>query len=386
MKIGLFFIILIANFPVHSQWFEAQGQAVIRNNDKQGAKSLATQNALKKALLIAGASVSSIQQVVNGLLTENELNIRASGTVQSVEIVDVLYHDNVVNVTIRADVFSQQKQCFSADYRKGFLLTRANIINREQASVGNLYDIEKKLIANLGENLKANSRFTDVRLMLRNKTHFSRYNRSLRNSEIKKLSMSLANLSDSQYVLYSEIDDISFDNKVRNGWQFWQTDIFERNFALNIYVYNGTNGELVFEKNYHDSTIWPFNKRANVDVNGETFWQSQYGEMISKVLTDAATDIDNNIMCQPTRGKILNVAGNQILINLGARQGVKIGDEFSLLHVNNFVNHLGETFAGFNVSPYKVKVIQVSQQTAKAVTIDDSLLGNIQIEDLVVRY
>lgn len=379
-------ITIICSFSVHSQWFEAQGQAVIRNSDKQAARSQATQNALKKALLVAGASVSSIQQVVNGLLTQNELNIRASGSVNSLELVDEIYQGDLVSVTIRADIISQQTKCFSADYRKGLLLTKSNLVHREQANIGNLYELNKKLVINLSEQLKESSRFTDVKLALKHKTKFSLYNQAINNSALKSLSISLANITDTQYVMYSEIEDLSFDTDVQNSWQFWQEDVFDRNFSLNLYVYDGANGELIFEKRYQDSAPWNFSKRAKVDINSEDFWQSEYGEMVSEILARMVMDIDDNIMCQPTHGKILNVVGNKILINLGARQGVKIGDEFSLLHLNNFVSTKGEIYAGYNVSDYKVKVTQVSQQSANAITINNTLLGNIQIDDLAVRY
>jgi len=386
MKIILFFFSLIISCSTMSQWFEAQGSAIVRNNDKYAAKSQAAQNALKKALLVAGASVSSVQQVVNGLLTKNELNIRASGNVKSVEIVDETYRGNKINVTIRTDIFSQQKQCFSADYRKGLLLTKSRIQHREQANIGQLYPLDKKIIDRLSAHIKHNSRFADASLAVNNQTKFSLFNQGLFNRQLKDLSISLANFTDSQYILFSEINDLSFDDEVQNNWQFWQSNEFERNFAITIYLFNGTNGELVFEKNYHDFATWTYAKRTKVDVNSATFWHSEYGRMLDKTLNNIMTDIDDNIMCLPTRGKILNVAGNKILINLGSRQGVKIGDEFSLLHLNNFVDENGQTYAGFNVSTYKVKVIQVSQQTAKAVTLDDTLLGNIQVDDLAVRY
>jgi len=59
---------------------------------------------------------------------------------------------------------------------------------------------------------------------------------------------------------------------------------------------------------------------------------------------------------------------------------------FSLLHLGNIMTDSGKTYAGFNVSPYTVKVTQVSQQSAQAITIDGQLLGNIQLDDLAVRY
>jgi len=45
------------------QWYESQGVATIKHNDSKAAKNQAVQNALKKALLVAGASVSSVRHV-----------------------------------------------------------------------------------------------------------------------------------------------------------------------------------------------------------------------------------------------------------------------------------------------------------------------------------
>ncbi|MBL4568929.1 MAG: hypothetical protein JKY69_04505, partial [Flavobacteriaceae bacterium] len=82
----------------------------------------------------------------------------------------------------------------------------------------------------------------------------------------------------------------------------------------------------------------------------------------------------------------VQVNGNQITINLGRHQGVKIGDEFSLLHSSNFTSDLGRNYSGYNISPYKVKVVKLTNKTATATTLDNNLLGNIQINDLAVRY
>ena len=43
------------------QWYESQGVATIKDGDNKAAKTQAVQNALKKALLVAGASVSSVR-------------------------------------------------------------------------------------------------------------------------------------------------------------------------------------------------------------------------------------------------------------------------------------------------------------------------------------
>ncbi len=379
-------LILFTTNSSHAQWYEAQGKSVIMQGDNERAKTLAMENALKKALLVAGASVSSVQKTVNGLLTQNEINIRASGTVNSFELIDENYEGNLVTVTIRADIFPQNKQCFSSDYRKSLLITRSNLIHREQANIGKIYPIDSKLMEKLAYKINNQGIYLDTKLLLKQKAQFSRLNNSLQNEAIKNLTMSLANISDTQYVMYSEINDLSFEQTTINGWQFWQEDVFNRQFSISLYVYNGSNGEEVFTKQYRQSAPWEFGKRQKVDVHSELFWQSQYGMTIEKIMEDMIIDIDENMMCQPTRGKIVQVEGNSLTINLGKRHGVKVGDEFSLLHLRNIVADSGKTYAGFNVSSNTVKVTQVSQQSAHAMTTNGELLGNIQLNDLAVRY
>ena len=142
----------------------------------------------------------------------------------------------------------------------------------------------------------------------------------------------------------------------------------------------------MYEKRYHHNAPWTFDKRADVDVNSRVFWLSEYGRMLDKIVNNIISDIDENLMCEATRAKIVQVDNNAIRFNLGARHGVKVGDEFSLLHYKQFESDVGITYSGFEVSSYTVKVTSTTQDSAIAKTPDGSLLGNIQINDLVVRH
>lgn len=369
-----------------AQWYETQGHAYVMQGSKENARNLAIENALKKALLVAGASVSSVQQVVNGLLTQDEVSIRATGNVNAFEIVNETYQGNLLSVTVRADIIPQSRQCFSADYRKSLLLTKSHLTHREQANIGGIYNIDSALIKRLASKIQQQGSYLAPKLSVKSSNEFSRYNNSLNIEKIKHISMSLGDMTDSQYVMFSEIDDVSFANEPNNGWQFWQEDEFERHFKLNIHIYNANNGELVFNKQYQNSAPWTFTKRALIDVNSTTFWQSQYGAVLDQTINQVITDIDDNMMCQPTRAKIVDVQGNQVRFNLGERHGVKLGDKFSLLHVKNFTSDKGKSYAGFNVSPFNVKVVQVSNASAVAETEDGKILDSIQLDDLVVRH
>jgi hypothetical protein len=238
----------------------------------------------------------------------------------------------------------------------------------------------------LSNQLNEKSAFTRIGSILDNKTEFSRLNDSLAKVEIAQLTRTLSENTDSQYIMFSEISNISLHDQATNSLSFWQQGVYPRSFSINFYLYNGLNGELVWQESYQNNAPWTFNKRIKVDVFGTAFWSSEYGSMINNIIDKVIKDIDENIMCEPSRGKIIQVNGNQVVINLGRDHGLKIGDEFSLLHLTQFNSNAGKSYSGFNVSPYKVKITKLTRQTATAATPNGELFGNIQIDDLAVRY
>ena len=108
---------------VQAIWFEASGQAVINQGNKQQARQQATQEALKQVLLFSGASVSSVQKMANGLLQDDRFEIRANGDVDAIELIDEHYDGDIVTVSIRADIFPSKNQCQAADYQKSMVTT-----------------------------------------------------------------------------------------------------------------------------------------------------------------------------------------------------------------------------------------------------------------------
>jgi hypothetical protein len=190
---------LLCSFSVSSQWYETQGHARTNDTSVEIARTKAIENALKKALLVSGASVSSVQQVVNGLLTKDQINIRASGSVNSIELVDEVHSNNLITVTIRADIFAQDKKCFAVNFKKSLLITRSHLAHREQANIGEIYLIDKAIMRELGTQLNQQSVFTKTSTILNNKTDFSRLNDSLQSYKIAQLTQSLSESTDSQY-------------------------------------------------------------------------------------------------------------------------------------------------------------------------------------------
>lgn len=379
-------LLFIACFhcSAQAQWYETKGHAYVIQNNTQAARTQAIQNALKKALLVAGASVSSVQQVVNGLLTQDEISIRASGIVNSFELIEETHTDKVINVVIRADIFPEEKKCFSADYRKSLLLTRSYILEREQANIGEIYELESQIMQRLSAKAKDSAHYLDTVLALKSRTNFARLNRSLQAEKIKQLTMSLSEVTNTQFVLYSEIQDVSLDHPHNNPLLFWEDDSHNRQFNLEVYIYNGANGEMLFNKQYHNTALWPWNKRLIIDIASTEFWHSSYGNLIDQTLDTLLTDIDETMMCQNTRGTIVHIENGILTLNLGRKNGVQVGDKFTLLHLNNFVTDSGKSYAGYNVSDFTIEITQVSENTSRAASVDHEILSNIQINDLAV--
>ena len=116
-------LLIIPMGQTYAAWFEAQGQALVAGVERSEARRLATEEALKQALMFAGASVHSVQTLVNGLLQPQEFSIQANGEVNQLELVDEIWHEDYVTVRIRADIFAQAEQCVAAGFQKTLVTT-----------------------------------------------------------------------------------------------------------------------------------------------------------------------------------------------------------------------------------------------------------------------
>lgn len=133
----------ISALPATAQWYETTGRAMIRQGDEATARAQATEDAVKRALLFAGVSIRSVQQVTDGLLTQESLQVESSGEVQNVQLVSEMTRDGYFEVTIRADIEPTEAICPTMAYRKKLLITPFRLAIPEQAIVGDLFNIGK---------------------------------------------------------------------------------------------------------------------------------------------------------------------------------------------------------------------------------------------------
>jgi hypothetical protein len=370
--------ILTLSQTASAAWFSATGQAAILNGDKIAAKQQATEEAIKQALLFAGASVRSVQQMTNGLLLDDHLEIRSSGEVNTLELIDEVYSDGYVTVSIRADIFSQETQCSAADYTKRLATTYFPIRYGSQAADGQIHKL------GAAAALKLQEIFSQISTTL-TLSDVEPYTLNWHNTNQQIQASKLAQKTDVQYVLAVTIDDISVERNQGNAFKFWQGEQAVRNFAYTLTLLNGASGEELMTKQYRTSDAWEFDMTRKLDVNSDQFWRSRYGRAILKSMQTSAIDLEEFAVCEPTMGRILAVANNQLQINLGKNQKVKAGDTLTLFSVKQIRDSFGQEYKQFILHPTALVVTQVFAETATVTSRDRSLLANIQANDYVAR-
>lgn len=362
-------------------WFEASGQAAVHNGNKELARQRATQEAIQQALLFSGASVRSVQSMAQGLLKDDRFEIRASGEVSSVELVDEIYEGDIVTVTVRADIFPQDAQCEASDYKKSVITAWFPIENRQQAAFGNIFDIGKPVSALLKEEFDQYSRFAGI-----SKVEQFYFSPNIPNVHHK--AMDIARKNGGQFVLLGEIKNLSIE-EVQETYAdyltFWNKEEPLRNIAFHMKLIDGSTGELLMDKMFRGRTPWSFDKFETVDVSSSKLWDSSFGSGIKQILQDVAQEVDETVSCIPAYGRIIQVSNNQLAANIGSSQGVKQGDQLKIFQMRQFFSPTGEPHYQYDIHPATVQVAKVYHNSSVLRPIGGVPLANIQPNDFVVR-
>jgi hypothetical protein len=373
-------LISLSAYPKHvyGAWFTATGQAVVINNDKNSARRDATEEAIKQALLFAGASVRSVQQMTNGLLMGDHLEVRATGEVNTIQLIDEVYEDGIVSVSIRADIFAQKTQCSAADYTKKLSTTYFPIRFEAQASDGQVHDLGKVTALKFKDMMDKLTPSMTI-------SHIEPYVFEWQKADEMRQAQSLANKTNTQYVITFVIDDISVDRYESPAFNPFKGSSSLRSFNFTVSLINGATGQSLYSKQYESVTHWDYDFNKIVDVASQSFWRSQYGHNMQKMLQKSITDLEEFAICQPTMGRVLAVTNNQLQINLGQTHQVQAGDQLTLFNVKQITDTFGQQYRQFVLHPTKLVVRQVFSDTATVEAVDRSLLGNVQANDYVSR-
>lgn len=381
-KYFLVFLLCIT-LPLHAQWYESTGQSQIRDGDTQSAKTRAVEDAIKQALIFAGASVTSVQTVANGLMTQEQTSVSAHGEIQNIELVDEIYSSNSVSVTLRLDIFADEKQCFASEFKKSLAITQTHMPNQEHARHGQIFDINKAFSEKIFKSIKSADQSISPRAYYQQAIPVVNFFNQQYDFDLRIIEQ-IAQNSDSQYILISKIKDISMGKKQNSDIMFWQSNSFERFFDFELILFNGVTKEIILQQDYSTSGIWRFDKTAKVDIRSNAFWHSEYGQALNQLSNQISLDLQEKLSCLPIQGKIKHIKDNTITFNLGKQHGVKKGQSFAIAYQSFFTDEQGVQQPYIITSANQVRVSQVYNRSAIANSIGDELLANIQTSDIVL--
>ncbi|MFC3095108.1 hypothetical protein DRW07_16620 [Alteromonas sediminis] len=374
---GLISLSLISSGQVYAAWYQAQGQALIINGDKQLAKQQATEEAIRQALLFAGASITSSQTLTNGLLQRDALQVNASGEVKRVEKVSERWHDDYVTVTIRADIFPKKRQCLQSDALKSIVAAPFSVRDPSQFLDGDIQAFNHSLVLQLQNAIKHYNGNVSL-------DHITPFTVSWVNSRNQQQASSLGKQYDAQLALFGHIEDVSVVRTVSTWNPFTQPEA-ERRLAFRIRLIDTINNAVLLDKAYQMKSAWEYKVHEKVDTGSDFFWQSAYGKTIQREISLIVEDVAHAVECQPTTGRVLSVANNQISINLGKMHGLEMGDILSLYQMQTLTDDRGLHYQQYNLHPEKLIVTQINYDNAVMVAENGGLLGNIQPNDFVIH-
>ncbi|MDO6687824.1 MULTISPECIES: flagellar assembly protein T N-terminal domain-containing protein [unclassified Agarivorans] len=372
------------NAPSYAVWFEGEGQAKIVDGQVDKARQQAIQDALLTLMYRGGASVKSLQIVKSGVLETDELTVRTNGEVYDMKLLVETIEDDQMTVTVAADIFPLNT-CEKDSYAKTLFVGPFQLQKREHAQLGGIYRTPEEVSQRLFHRFKLKSKRVDARhLMTRQIAFDGRYANDIE-PQMLKVARSLSSQYDVQYILFGKINDMSSYNETSTNLLGMKSTVKQRNFQVKLYVIDGINGETILRKSYGSNREWPFDVTMKLDVTGQTFWSSDYGNLIDSYIDQAVVDVEDALYCRQSLATVVGLYNGQVVINIGQTNGVRKGDKFELVR-QQYLMHLDGGLRGpiFNADDTQLTVMSVQSDRAVLATKRFSDMANIQIRDVLV--
>ncbi|MGB6135633.1 MAG: flagellar assembly protein FlgT [Shewanella sp.] len=385
-KLVLALMLFASLFQVQSTFaeqVEVTGRAKIVNGDIDKAREDAISQALNYASLKAGVNFSSEQSIDQGRLTQDVFQIQRMGSVNNVELMSEMISQNTITVVLQLALTEPEPnaQCKNQSLKAAIMLPQSYLQDRAQLRYGQLANFEQHITEKLGKTINAQSRYSFARIHADEKIDNTN---QLVNFRGYRIPTWLGEITESQYVLQPEIIDISTE-PAQSGFLGLTEDYPIRQFMLKLTLYHGISGEVVWTETFATSTEWEFEKQEIVSPASQRFWRSSYGQAISEIFQTSVLNLDQQLNCRPLLGQIVARQGDRIIINLGRKNGVKMGDKFQVVLQKNIPDRLNTMRPIATKSRANIVIDQVSEDSATAIFDGIDSADNIQVNDIAIK-
>ncbi|HCZ9306116.1 TPA: flagella assembly protein FlgT [Vibrio alginolyticus] len=361
-------LVMLVPFKVMASWYEVTGVATIVSSEET-ARLHALEDALFKAVNFSGADIGSISNLMP-LLEESRNEYQFTNhEVRYILVESERKRRGKVEVKIRVDIYPSATGCHTDQYKKTILVGNIEVASPQQAVMGQIYQVGDDFSHVVNRQLDQTSRsFVSV-----GTTDYSI------SSNYPARTQMIAQDNGAQYIIGGVITDLTATVES----QLLQDDIINRQFALEMKVFDGKTGHEIFNKAYREVARWPFAKTSQVDTRSARFWASTYGEMMLRVSRNIMLDLESELSCKITLPEVVAVFGNTVTMDLGRMHGVKEGDKLQLWHTASFIDQNGLPRNKVSQSEITLTVSRIYEHEAELTIDQPNLASSVQIGDVM---
>ncbi|MCQ9089596.1 flagellar assembly protein FlgT [Vibrio alginolyticus] len=361
-------LVMLVPFKVMASWYEVTGVATIVSSEET-ARLHALEDALFKAVNFSGADIGSISNLMP-LLEESRNEYQFTNhEVRYILVESERKRRDKVEVKIRVDIYPSATGCHTDQYKKTMLVGNIEVASPQQAVMGQIYQVGDDFSHVVNRQLDQTSRsFVSV-----GTTDYSI------SSNYPARTQMIAQDNGAQYIIGGVITDLTATVES----QLLQDDIINRQFALEMKVFDGKTGHEIFNKAYREVARWPFAKTSQVDTRSARFWASTYGEMMLRVSRNIMLDLESELSCKITLPEVVAVFGNTVTMDLGRMHGVKEGDKLQLWHTASFIDQNGLPRNKVSQSEITLTVSRIYEHEAELTIDQPNLASSVQIGDVM---
>ena len=376
---------------------EAEGRAPLGNNDYVSARENALRDATQQASMQAAVFVSGNQQIRDGILEIDNMQISTLGKVSQVEIIDQRVEGAYLIVKIRADVqFDTGCENGSTNnYLKSVAITAFPIANTAQAMLGGLDNAVSALPARLAQQLGSSGRVNIFKA-----THLNLYpsletaaSRQLDDGALSTVAANTRQLA-VQYIISGVIRDMAMiDQEARQDQNLFRDLLrridsrghhYQRNFIIDLYLHDAYSGTLLSEKRYQTSGLWQLEPQLKVGFGSSAFGKQEYGQNINSLISDLSSEMAQDLRCRPYSALISRTVGKEVWLDAGQNSGLKRGDKLTVFHRSTLFNGALQPKTHLTNTRKTLVIDEVQAQTTRAYLMTDSHQSNILPGDLAI--
>ncbi|USD64617.1 flagellar assembly protein FlgT [Vibrio sp. SCSIO 43136] len=356
------------SFAAKAAWYEVEGVATI-STSKSTARMNALEDAIYKAMSFTGADIGTISFLQPYIEESREEYQFTNHEVRYIRVEEEDDSGGKMRLKVRLDIYPTARGCHIDQYKKTILVGKIDLVEPQHAVMGAVYNLGEDYGQVLNRQFEQESQsFTSVGV--------TPYNLDKNRADIVKM---IAQDNGAQYLISGHIHDLTATIESR----LLQDDQINRQFAMEVLVFDGQTGNEVFTKTYREVALWPFPKTSQVDTKGARFWSSTYGEMMLRVSRNVMIDLESELSCKITVPSVVAVRQNLVTMDLGRRHGVKKGDKLQLWHNGSFIDQNGIARNRVSQSRITLTVDRVYDLEADLIVDQPELAQSIQIGDVM---